>query len=494
MDEGASLIVGPGPLVDEAGERQATVQALVRTGRSERGFTYAPVVVKNAEVVEPATTRRILLASLDAPAPSEARWSEGFSTRSSLAVTRAGLTLAHATRVLETLGHADPGARGAIVDRRQRVWWLELAGDAYPRHSLETYDRLYAERLEVIRAHERWRQGAGPFPTTPYWHRECPDCPFSSTCERTLEARDDVSLTRFTSWEQQVLLREHGVSTRTSLAALDPARARAARHRAPGEIEGRPEDHLGRAIDKLDDLIYRARAHLAGEPLRAVEASAMGCPTAEVEVDVDMESYHDRTYLWGAVVRLRRPVAGLEEGYRAFAEWGPLDAESEGALFGRFWTWFRSVRDRAAEQGASFAAYCFWAQAEDGAMNRAVASAAPGAPSIEELKAFRDTAGAWNDLHELAQRQIQTSGPAGLKVLAQAAGFHWRDATPSGEASMGWYEVAREEGEQAQALRERLLAYNEDDCRATQALRDWLNGPARALGHRDDWGAPAEPR
>ena len=43
---------------------------------------------------------------------------------------------------------------------------------------------------------------------------------------------------------------------------------------------------------------------------------------------------------------------------------------------------------------------------------------------------------------------------------------------------------------QAAASRARILEYNEDDCRATKALRDWLNGPAKALAHRDDFGSP----
>ena len=51
---------------------------------------------------------------------------------------------------------------------------------------------------------------------------------------------------------------------------------------------------------------------------------------------------------------------------------------------------------------------------------------------------------------------------------------------------MLWYEVARGEGPEAEASRARLLAYNEDDCRATRALREWLNGAARDLSHRDD--------
>ena len=94
---------------------------------------------------------------------------------------------------------------------------------------------------------------------------------------------------------------------------------------------------------------------------------------------------------------------------------------------------------------------------------------------------------AWIDLHDLAKEQIQTEGPLGLKQLAASAGFEWRDVNPSGEASMLWYEVATRGDDAAAALsRQRILDYNEDDCRATKALRDWLNGPAKTLAHRDD--------
>jgi predicted RecB family nuclease len=51
---------------------------------------------------------------------------------------------------------------------------------------------------------------------------------------------------------------------------------------------------------------------------------------------------------------------------------------------------------------------------------------------------------------------------------------------------MLWYEVAVSSAEGAAQWRQRILEYNEDDCRATKALRDWLNGPAKLLAHRDD--------
>jgi predicted RecB family nuclease len=121
-------------------------------------------------------------------------------------------------------------------------------------------------------------------------------------------------------------------------------------------------------------------------------------------------------------------------------------------------------------------------------MNRAVATTVDDGPSMHDLDDFRQQSpSVWIDLHNLAKEQIQTEGPLGLKQLAASAGFQWRDDNPSGEASMLWYEVAtRGDNDEAAASRQRILDYNEDDCRATKSLRDWLNGPAKALAHRDD--------
>jgi predicted RecB family nuclease len=248
----------------------------------------------------------------------------------------------------------------------------------------------------------------------------------------------------------------------------------------------------------------------------------MGCPRADVEVDVDMESDGEHTYLWGAYVRASGPArdGSVVEGYHFFVSWEEPDAATEAEVFSEFWHWFSELRDTCAAKSLTFAAYCFWAQAEDGAMNRAVAAAREGGPTLSDLESFRTQSPAqWIDLHEYAKAQLQTEGPLGLKVLARAAGFDWRDDNPSGEASMAWFAAARatpahrnvpggsSEGrgdlgehslERGRALerdqaevtswRRRILEYNEDDCRATQALRDWLNGPARDLAHRDDPG------
>lgn len=487
INVGVELILQPRLDDSETARRSTSVQAFIRVGRSEQHFSYAPLVVVNHELVENGSTRQLLEGSLEHLLPSDANVRGGIGLRSTPTVRRDGLLLAGALRILESLGAADPAQRGAVVDRTSRLWWLELGTSANPRSNLKAYDALYLERLDVIERLDTWFSIGGDFPTMPYWHRECLTCQFAEHCEEELESSDDVSLTRFTTVNQQRALHEHGIHTRTQLAQLDPALAQRMRTTTGDERNG-PEVELARTIERLDELIYRARAHVRKSSLRLLSPHDMGCPIADVEVDVDMESYNDATYLWGATVSVHSAVEGVAAGHHAFAEWGELTLAAESDNFAEFWSWLNDVRTRCHDAGKTFAAYCFWAQAEDGAMNRAVASPAASGPSASDLIEFRThEPHEWLDLHELAKRQIQTEGPLGLKQLARAAGFSWRDQNPSGEASMQWYEIATaDDGAIALESRQRILDYNEDDCRATRALRDWLNGPAKFLAHRDD--------
>ena len=488
MASGAEVILRPRLRDDIVGKRRANVNILVRVGRENEKFIYAPVLVKNNEIIEVAVTRRILEGSLLKLQPSEATYTDGVGPRSNQTVQRNGIVLAHATRVLQSLGHGDANARVGMIDRNQRLWWFELNASDYPRFNLSAYEEFYQQRLNVLNGHEKWLAGKEEFPTKPFWHRECLDCEFASHCEPALQEIDDVSLTRFSKVEEQLALHELGIDTREQLARLDPQRARQAKTKVLNPTEQYPvEDYLGKSVEKLDDLIYRARAHVRGSYLRIVDSDKLSCTTADVEVDVDMESYDDATYLWGASVTLNSHVEGIDAGYRAFVEWGELTEDAESKIFQEFWEWFSDIREKCAKQGKTVAGYCFWAQAEDGAMNRAVENPLPGGPTSADLQSFRSQKPSqWIDMHDIAKQQIQTEGPLGLKQLAVAAGFKWRDENPSGEASMLWYEVAVKDTQEGHASRKRLLEYNEDDCRATKALRDWLNGGARALAHRDD--------
>jgi predicted RecB family nuclease len=63
-----------------------------------------------------------------------------------------------------------------------------------------------------------------------------------------------------------------------------------------------------------------------------------------------------------------------------------------------------------------------------------------------------------------------------IKTLAKGLGFKWRDDNPSGAASIEWFDQWVRTGDPA--IRQRILDYNEDDCRATRVLLDGIRGLA----------------
>jgi uncharacterized protein len=63
-----------------------------------------------------------------------------------------------------------------------------------------------------------------------------------------------------------------------------------------------------------------------------------------------------------------------------------------------------------------------------------------------------------------------------IKTLAKYLGFRWRDSNPSGAASIEWYNQWVQTG--SAEVRQRILDYNEDDCRATRVLLDGLRSIA----------------
>jgi predicted RecB family nuclease len=57
-----------------------------------------------------------------------------------------------------------------------------------------------------------------------------------------------------------------------------------------------------------------------------------------------------------------------------------------------------------------------------------------------------------------------------IKSLAKHCGFAWRDTDPSGASSIEWFDRWARTGDPR--LRQRLLIYNEDDCRAMRVVLD----------------------
>ena len=77
------------------------------------------------------------------------------------------------------------------------------------------------------------------------------------------------------------------------------------------------------------------------------------------------------------------------------------------------------------------------------------------------------------DLHEwVTEAVVLPVESYSLKSLANWVGFSWREADGSGDQSVCWYD--RWLTTKDRSLLDSILSYNEDDCRATRYLKDWL--------------------
>ena len=105
--DGVELILNA-RLADTEARRTVTSQAYVRVGRVDDHFTYAPLVIKNHEVTEAASSRQLLEGSLDRLVPGEVVVRDGLGLRSTATVRRDVLLLDGATRILQAFDAADP--------------------------------------------------------------------------------------------------------------------------------------------------------------------------------------------------------------------------------------------------------------------------------------------------------------------------------------------------------------------------------------------------
>ncbi|WP_141282473.1 TM0106 family RecB-like putative nuclease [Pseudonocardia hydrocarbonoxydans] len=456
--QGAPYVWGAVPPADEG--RRGGAELLVRLA----GGGYVPLLVVRHRITDPGAGA--VTSPLFEPHPDRALPDD---TRKIRSQPRDLMRLAHLHRLLRSAGWAPPDeARhahlgGVVGLDADVVVWHDLRSGHWPggRSTLAEYDLRFADRTAVAHA----AVTGAPALAAPSRVNECRHCPWWPTCEAQLRLAGDVSLV--VRGETAAALREVGVHTVERLAALDPS----------------AEPPIPFPAQPYPDVVALARAWR--RDLSVVRrVPRVPVLRADVEVDVDMESFGESgAYLWGAL--LTRPGGTLPgdepEGYRAFATWDPVPTVDEARSFAEFWGWLSGVRAGAAASGRTFAAYCYNEQAENrwllGSAQRFAGM--PGIPPIAQVQEFIDDP-CWVDLFAVVNEWFLCAHGKGLKRIAPAAGFAWRDAEASGENSMRWYRdaVGMDGAPPDAGQRERLLAYNADDVAATLAVRRWMTSPA----------------
>ncbi|MFC4065215.1 TM0106 family RecB-like putative nuclease [Actinoplanes subglobosus] len=453
MRAGAAVVVG-GRLPDDLdGGRTGKPDILLRDG--DHG--YHPADIKAHHVLDrkhdaaPAST-------LAAPA-----WRDAVPLPDGGARHREEdlLQLAHYWRMLEACGHAAERPRGAIcgTDRPGSpiLIWYDLSAPAFrtfsrtsgvaTRSALERYDHEHGFRRRVAGvARQRRGEPGDPAPLVePVGQDECAGCRWAPACVDTLPAGDlSAELRGALGVREYLALRAAGVRTVTDLAGADPAVLLAGLY--GGEV-----GHLRTRAFRLRRAVTAAQLARDGRVIRRREGHDV--PSADVEVDIDIEwGSDDVVYLWGLLVS--------EGGVSSYTTFVDLAVTDEERLARACLDHLASVAADAAARGRSLLVF-HYASPEPRHARRF--------PPLPDGPAHPDR---WIDMLPLVRAAVDSRAGHGLKAIARhGPGFAWRDPDPGGLQSQQWHAAARE-GDPVAARR--LLDYNEDDVRATRAVREWL--------------------
>ncbi|MEO7588965.1 MAG: TM0106 family RecB-like putative nuclease [Arachnia sp.] len=479
MEAGAPLIIGGVLPLDLQGRRSGRPDLLVRGSDTADGRPgYLPVRIKPYRVLEKQLGCADLhYSTLESPTTRAPLPDLRYRTRREGAL----LELAHHWRLLEACGHASTDRLGGVVgmDRLPAegngnvVAWVPLdlrfirtfsrsASSGHRlRSPLERYDHEHGFRIHV--AQQTIRRGDDPSVAPvvrPIRVKECEWCAWWEVCRGQMDD-DDLSLriskAPLDVRELQALV-SLGISTVTELAGADVEEL------LPGYLP--LTSHRDRSASRLRQAAQRARMLADGVALERISGDPIGVPRADVEVDLDIETAEgDITYLWGALVTNR--TTG-EKYFHHTSSFDTMDSDDEVELAASFARWL--IQLIGQHPGLRVYHYSDYETVH----LRRLADRSQHPDLVALCALVREH---FVDLFQYVRDSMVAVDGLGLKVVAtKGAGFAWRDEEPNGLASQAWYQTAVNSTEEAVRMttRTRVLEYNEDDVRATLAVRDWL--------------------
>lgn len=294
----------------------------------------------------------------------------------------------------------------------------------------------------------------------------CKMCHWYSRCKQQVKSSDDMTqVFELGRNVRDKIIKDLGVKTVKDLASLEPEDVLA--RKAEAETQGENNFLEGLGEKTLKKFLRRARLYQKPK-LEPEILEPIYFPTVKYELyfDIEDDPMRDLVYLHGIYVREFLDQGGSQENFLAFVA-REVNLEAEKKAWQEFWTYIRSLPK------GSWCLYYY--SKHERTVFRNLAEKYPAVASLEEVEnLFDPTTGQSIDLY-FDIIKSKTDWPLysySVKSIAQFLGFAWRDVNPSGAASIEWFSeyVKNKDPEKLQ----RILDYNEDDCKAMMIIKDSL--------------------
>jgi len=317
-----------------------------------------------------------------------------------------------------------------------------LYGKRDPRTLWQDYQEAIGDvRLIVSKAIE----------VLPAYSAPCKNCVWYSACLKHLTEHNDLTLIPGLGRSKRDVLLDSFKSI-AYLAEANPA----------GFINGKKTPFKGIGPDSLEKFVARAR--LIVEQGKPYLREPINLPSAQKELffDIEVDPMRDLCYLHGFVER----NGGSNDQERFIAFFADQETpESEEGAFRNAWEFMK----------ASQPAAIFYYSKYERTIYRNLQKKYPSVCTDQEIEDLFSSTMTVDLYYDVVLKATEwATRDYSLKTLAKYLGFNWNDAHPSGAASIEWFDHWVKSRDPK--VRERILIYNEDDCRATRVLLDGIRG------------------
>lgn len=341
------------------------------------------------------------------------------------------IMLAHQASLMATTGFATPCPTG-VVRGHDGMGTYDLTRPISSKIG-KTWMERYEETLGRIRL---WRDTE----EDPALGANCKMCHWHTRCKAKVEEQGDLSLISELGRAKRDLLKTR-IKTVAELASADLSEF----------VKGKKTIWYGIGPDTLAK--FKRRAELLQNPDRGPYAyTRIQLPDAErrLLLDVEADPFRDLVYLHGILDQKPR-----KEVYRSWFM-DNTTPEEEARQFREVWDYLTT----AVNDGAAVYHY----SAYERTAYRSLAKRHPAVCSVSDVEALFALPTVI-DLYQVVRSNTEwPCSDRSIKTLARFAGFDWRDATPSGAASIGWFHDLMKTADPG--IKRRIIEYNEDDCRA----------------------------
>ena len=300
----------------------------------------------------------------------------------------------------------------------------------------------FTEQFNLTREKiEKILEGEKP---APFLKSSCKKTPWYSLCFDDAKECNDISLIFRISQADQRRLYDIGIKTVSQLAEADM-----------NDLQAKLEDW---PFDKIVRFNNQANVLISGQPL-ALKKSNFPKVRHEVYFDIESDPTKDIHYLFGFLVK------DTESGSVEYKKFFANNKEEEPLIWKQLLDFLAELDDFIIYH------YAYLEKQVFGAF-----SSKYGAPSALISKFEENTIDLYDQTVESAVLPLYFYS---LKDVAGYIGYKWDDPKAGGAESVVWYNEWLNTKDEN--ILKKLLRYNEDDVRATMAVKEWLDkqGPTK---------------